>query len=219
MTIWKPLLDFFLKPNCPLCDRPICDRPLLTTLCIYCDRQLQSEQISDPLQNTAPFILAWGNYSGTLKRAIAQCKYHNQPQLGYHLGILLGQTWLATTPFKSPIVAIPIPLHVDKQRQRGFNQAELIAKGFCTSTGIPLNRSLLRTKATDAQFQLSPAARQQNLTDAFQLQAGHKLQGRSIILIDDIYTTGATITAASQTLQTASINIVGIAVSAIARLN
>jgi ComF family protein len=214
VTIWKPLLDFFLKPNCPLCDRPTS-----TTLCLYCDRQLKSDQISDPLQNTEPFILAWGNYSGTLKRVIAQCKYHNQPQLGYYLGTLLGQTWLATTPHKSPIVAIPIPLHVDKQRQRGFNQAELIAKGFCASTGITLNRSLLRTKATAAQFQLSPAARQQNLADAFELKSGHKLQSRSIILIDDIYTTGATITAASQAFQTARVNMVGIAVSAIARLN
>jgi ComF family protein len=214
VTIWKPLLDFFLKPNCPLCDRPT-----PSTLCLYCDRQLQAEQNSDPLQNTVPFILAWGNYSGTLKRAIAQCKYHNQPQLGYHLGKMLGHTWLATTPYKSPIIAIPIPLHPEKQLQRGFNQAELIAKGFCASTGIKLNRSLLRTKATEAQFQLSPTARQQNLTDAFQLQAGHKLQGRSIILIDDIYTTGATITAANQALQAASVNMVGIAVSAIARLN
>jgi ComF family protein len=212
MTIWKPLLDFFLKPNCPLCDRPT-----PTTLCIYCDRQLRSEQLSDPLQTTAPFILAWGNYSGTLKRAIAQCKYHNHPQLGYHLGELLGETWLANPPCKSPIIAIPIPLHLDKQRQRGFNQAELIAKGFCHHTGIKLNRSLLRVKSTAAQFQLTPTDRQQNLTDAFQLRPKHRLQGRSIILIDDIYTTGATITAASQPLQNADIQMVGIAVTSIAR--
>jgi ComF family protein len=213
MTIWKPLLDFFLKPNCPLCDRPT---PQI--LCIYCDRQLRSEQLSDPLQTTTtPFILAGGNYSGTLKRAIAQCKYHNHPQLGYHLGELLGQIWLANPPYKSPIIAIPIPLHRDKQRQRGFNQAELIAKGFCAHTGIRLNRSLLRVKSTAAQFQLNLVDRQQNLSEAFQLQPGHKLQGRSIILIDDIYTTGATITAANQTLQAAGINLVGIAVTSIAR--
>jgi ComF family protein len=214
VAIWKPLLDFFLKPNCPLCDRPT-----PTTLCIYCDRQLQSERLSDPRQNTTPFILAWGNYSGTLKRAIAQCKYHNQPQLGYYLGELLGQTWLACSPLNSPTIAIPIPLHPDKQRQRGFNQAELIAKGFSHCTGIALNQSLLRVKSTEAQFQLNPTDRRQNLSNAFELKAGHKLQGQSIILIDDIYTTGATIIAASQPLQNASVNIVGIAVSAIARLN
>jgi ComF family protein len=214
VTIWQPLLDFFLKPNCPLCDRPT-----PTTLCIYCDRQLQSEQISDPLQNTTPFILAGGNYSGTLKRAITQCKYHNHPQLGYYLGELLAKTWLANPPYNSQIIAIPIPLHPDKQRQRGFNQAELIAKGFCRHTGIKLNQSLLRVKSTEAQFQLNPTDRQQNLSDAFALKPAHKLQGRSIILIDDIYTTGATISAASQPLQNASVNVVGITVSAIARLN
>jgi ComF family protein len=214
VNIWQPLLDFFLKPNCPLCDRPT-----PTTLCIYCDRQLQSEQISDPLQNTTPFILAGGNYSGTLKRAITQCKYHNHPQLGYYLGELLAKTWLANPPYNSQIIAIPIPLHPDKQRQRGFNQAELIAKGFCRHTGIKLNQSLLRVKSTEAQFQLNPTDRQQNLSDAFALKPAHKLQGRSIILIDDIYTTGATISAASQPLQNASVNVVGITVSAIARLN
>jgi ComF family protein len=214
VTIWKPLLDFFLKPNCPLCDRPTS-----TTLCIYCDRQLQSEQLSDPLQNTTPFILAWGNYSGNLKRAIAQCKYHNHPQLGYHLGELLGQTWAVVPPSKSQIIAIPIPLHPDKQRHRGFNQAELIAKGFCNHTGISLNRSLLRIKSTEAQFQLNPADRQQNLTNAFQLKPGHKLQGRSVILVDDIYTTGATIRAASHTLQNAGVDIVGIAVTSISRIS
>jgi ComF family protein len=212
VAIWQPLLDFFLKPNCPLCDRPT-----PTTLCTYCDHQLQSEQLPDPLQNTIPFILASGNYSGTLKRAITQCKYHNHPQLGYYLGELLGKTWLAQLPDRGLTIAIPIPLHPEKQRQRGFNQAELIAQGFCHQTGIKINRSLLRVKSTVAQFQLNPLDRHQNLSSAFALKPGHQLQGRSIILIDDIYTTGATISAASQPLQKASVNVVGIAVSAIAR--
>ena len=214
MAIWQPPLDFFLKPNCSLCDRPAS-----TTLCIYCDRQLRSAQLSNFRQDTVPFIWAWGSYSGTLKRAITQCKYHHQPQLGYYLGELLGQSWLASSLDDSKILAIPIPMHPDKQRQRGFNQAELIAKGFCHSTGIGLNKSLLRVKSTAAQFQLNPADRQQNLSNAFELKSGHKLQGRSVILIDDIYTTGATIKAASQALQKASVSVVGIAVSAIARLN
>ncbi len=214
MAIWKPLLDFFLKPNCPLCDRPT-----PTTLCLYCDRQLQTEQLSDPLQNTVPFVLAWGNYSGTLKRAIGQCKYHNQPQLGYYLGELLGQTWLAHPPHDPQILVIPIPLHPDKQRQRGFNQAELIARGFCHRTGSTLNTSLLRVKSTEAQFQLNLTDRQQNLSNAFALKPGYKLEGRSIILIDDIYTTGATISAASQPLKNANANMLGIAVAAITRLN
>lgn len=214
MAIWQPLLDFFLKPNCSLCDRPTPN-----TLCIYCDRQLRSEQLSDFLHHTTPFILAWGNYSGTLKRAITQCKYHNQPQLGYYLGELLGQTWLAHPPSDSQILVIPIPLHPDKQRQRGFNQAQLIAQGFSHSIGTKLSQALLRVKSTEAQFQLNLADRQQNLSDAFELRSGHGLQGRSVVLIDDIYTTGATFSAASQALQKAGVNVVGIAVSAIACLN
>jgi ComF family protein len=213
MNIWQPLLNFFLKPNCPLCDRSATD-----TFCVYCARQLHADELAQPWQSDVD-ILAWGSYGGTLKRAIAQCKYHHHPAIGLYLGDLLGKSWLAQMPPALNQRVIPIPLHSDRQRQRGFNQAELIAQGFCARTKISLDKSLLRVKATDAQFQLNPGDRQQNLADAFQLLPRHQLRGRSVILIDDIYTTGATIATASQTLQQAGVSTIQVAVTAIARLN
>lgn len=114
---------------------------------------------------------------------------------------------------------MPIPLHRDKQRERGFNQATLIAQGFCQQTRLPIDESLQRTKSTQAQFQLSPIDRQRNLQDAFQLDPRHKLAGKSVLLIDDIYTTGATISATSQVLQAAGIKVWGVAVVAIAGID
>jgi ComF family protein len=160
--------------------------------------------------------VAWGNYQGALKRTIAACKYQNHPELATHLGNLLGMAWLQCYPGQQQLRVIPIPLHVDKQRERGFNQAALIAQGFCRQTRFALDASLHRIKSTQAQFQLSPSDRQRNLQDAFQLAPHHKLTGQLVLLIDDIYTTGATISAASQVLQASSVQVFGVAVAAIA---
>jgi ComF family protein len=209
MKIFQPLLNFFLKPPCPLCDRST-----TTALCTYCQRQLLAHQRLPTSQAAQPF--AWGDYQGVLKRTIAACKYQNHPELAIYLGNLLGAAWLQSYPDPKKLLVIPIPLHRDKQKERGFNQATLIARGFCQQTRLTIDESLHRIKATEAQFQLSPRDRQRNLQDAFQLTPGHKLTGRSILLIDDIYTTGSTITATSQVLQAAGVKVWGVAVVALA---
>jgi ComF family protein len=221
MKLWQPLLDFFLKPKCPLCNRSA-----TSTFCIYCAQQLQADALEQPIYLHHPdyAVLAWGNYGGTLKRAITQCKYHNHPAIAWHLGDLLGQSWLehwpsSGLPASGQLRAIPIPLHPDRQRERGFNQAELIAKGFCARTNISLDLSLKRVKQTTAQFQLTPSDRQQNLANAFQVQSSQSLKGRSVILIDDIYTTGTTVVAAMNALQTAGLGSIQVAVTAIAHRN
>jgi ComF family protein len=207
MKIFQPLLNFFLKPPCPLCDRST-----TTVLCTYCQRQLlASQRLHSP---ATPF--AWGDYQGVLKRTIAACKYQNHPDLATYLGDLLGAAWRQSYPDQKKLLVIPIPLHRDKQKERGFNQATLIARGFCQQTDLAIDESLQRIKATEAQFQLSPRDRQRNLQDAFQLTPRHQLTGRSILLIDDIYTTGSTITATSQVLQAAGVKVWGVAVVALA---
>jgi ComF family protein len=213
MRILQPFLNFFLKPPCPLCDRATTD-----PLCLYCQRQLTEthfHQVIQPQSN----VFAWGNYGGALKRTITACKYQNHPELATHLGNLLGVAWLQCYPQQPQLRVIPIPLHVDKQRERGFNQATLIAQGFCQQTRLPIDESLQRIKSTQAQFQLSPIDRQRNLQDAFKLAPNHKLAGKSVLLIDDIYTTGATISATSQVLKAAGVQVFGVAVAAIAGID
>ncbi len=169
-------------------------------------------------------ILGWGQYTGTLKRAIAQFKYHHQTTLAEPLGLGLGEAWLAyqqTLPqtARSRPTVIPIPMHAEKERERGFNQAVLLAEQFCRRTRLPLLRDgLVRSRATLPQFSLSAQARQQNLAAAFEL--GPELERRripregskplSVLLLDDIYTTGATIRAAAQPLREWGIAIAGV---------
>ncbi|MEM8806788.1 MAG: hypothetical protein AAGF01_12230, partial [Cyanobacteria bacterium P01_G01_bin.38] len=173
--LFSGLLSSFLRPACPLCQRPVAG----SAFCIDCDRQMQSCRWSrhDYRVPTPLPVIAWGTYSGPLKRALHQLKYQDCPEIAAPLGADLGQLWqqvwaqkiaLQRQPQGQSIVVVPIPLHPERLSQRGYNQAELIAQGFCRITGLPcLGQGLLRVKATEAQHQFGLATRQSNLRSAF----------------------------------------------------
>ncbi|MDR9404502.1 MAG: ComF family protein [Halothece sp. Uz-M2-17] len=207
----QEILSLFLHPNCPLCGRSA-----EQVVCKNCERQLQQCRLSQSqFQGKGGIsVFAWGKYEGLLKRAIAQLKYEQQAQLARPLGLYLGQTWLTLASGRLNPLVVPIPLHPAKQKQRGYNQAELIARSFCTVTGLPLQaHGLKRVKNTDALFGLNPKEREKAVAKAFQVGKGLKAQ-QSVILIDDIYTTGTTVNTAHMTLQQAGMKV--IAVGAIA---
>lgn len=211
------LSDLWSSVACPLCQRTTSE-----VLCCDCQRQIEKLKLSQPQQFWQPPlpVFAWGSYGGSLKRVIAALKYNNQPRLAEPLGVELAQGWLSAAPTTKPVTVVPIPMHLDKQRQRGFNQAELIAKVFCRCTGLPFKQGLIRHSFTEAQFELSAAAREQNLAGAFQLGQAFLRQPplNPVLLLDDIYTTGATARAAAQTLRRHQISVCGIAVIAKAML-
>lgn len=152
-------------------------------------------------------------YGGILKRAIAALKYENQPQIARPLGQWLAQAWL-NSQFASKLIVVPIPLHADKLKQRGYNQAALLAESFCDITGLQLQKmGLERIRATEAQFGLSALGREKNLAMAFKLGSGFRreIPAKPILLLDDIYTTGATARSAVQTLRHAGIQVYGLA--------
>jgi ComF family protein len=203
------LLDLFLECRCPLCDRAT-----PTEFCFDCTKQLQRCQLTHPhkLEQQKLPIFIWGNYQGTLKRAISTLKYENQPGIARPLGVWLAKAWLNSPLATSELIVVPIPLHVNKQKQRGYNQATLIAKSFCSVTGLKLfPLGLTRQQDTAAQFNLSPQQREQNLEQAFALgkEFCHQRPTNSVLLLDDIYTTGATARFAAQTLQQAGITVSG----------
>lgn len=202
------LLNLFLECRCPLCDRSTA-----TEFCLDCTKQLQRCQLThhNILDRQLP-VFVWGNYQGTLKRAIAALKYENQPQIARPLGVWLAKAWLNSPLATDRAIVIPIPLHVNKQKQRGYNQAVLIAESFCSVTGLKLQLGLIRQKDTQAQFNLSGRQREQNLDKAFTLDNKFSYQRPTnpVLLLDDIYTTGATARFAAQTLQSVGIDVYGI---------
>ncbi|HLO86360.1 MAG TPA: ComF family protein [Nostocaceae cyanobacterium] len=211
MTILKSFFNLFLQTNCPLCQRST-----QTEFCQYCTKQLQSCQLqnSSHLWKQPLPVFAWANYSGAVKRAIAIMKYENQPQIGRLFGQWLGEAWLLNPPFTQKLMVVPIPLHPSKQKQRGYNQAALIAEGFCQITGFKFkNNALARVKETQAQFGLSLTQRETNLAQAFSISSEfrHHPTEVPVLLIDDIYTTGATAKSAIQTFQQSRISVLGLA--------
>jgi len=211
--MFSSLLRTFLKPPCPLCDRT--GNPFL---CQDCERQLDACRLeqSRPEQRNA-HVLAWGTYDGVLKRAIHAMKYEGMADIAPILGQRLGEAWLAQglqTCSERPIVLVPVPLHRDRLRQRGYNQAELIAEQFSRVTGLlHLPQGLLRVKATAAQHQLTPKDRQRNLKGAFRLGPDWTIDRMTsrVLLVDDIYTTGTTVRAAAKELRRSGISVVGVA--------
>lgn len=102
----------------------------------------------------------------------------------------------------SVALAVPVPLHPAKERQRGFNQTELIFRDWLALRDIPMRRLLVRTRPTPPQYGLTRQARQENLRGAFALAAGAaaELHGRDVLLLDDIFTTGTTAAACARVL-------------------
>ncbi|GAB4131614.1 MAG: ComF family protein [Cyanobacteria bacterium J069] len=226
MTLLQPLLNLVLQGSCPICGRsPDRQSPSSPAppLCLDCGRRLLHCQAPQPTARWQPPlpVFAWGAYQGTLKQAIATLKYHSHPELAQPLGYAMGRAWMDTPDSKTPLIAVPIPMHADKQKQRGFNQAELLARAFCQITRLPLEcRGLVRVRATVPQFGLSVEERSQNVSGAFQVgRAFRRPPRRPVLLIDDVYTTGATARNAAACLAAQGIHVHGLVALASPKLS
>ncbi len=217
---WQPLLDralnLFLKPNCPLCNRAAQD-----VFCQYCQRQIQDCRLIQPdryWHGDLP-LFVWGKYEGAVKQSIGKLKYDGHQSIGQIYGTWLAASWKTSTPagLAAKLIVIPIPLHPEKITTRGFNQAELIARSFCQCIDAKLDLSLQRTRSTVAQFGLSKSARQANVEGAFTLVNSSLKAGDTVLLIDDIYTTGATVKSAAAVMRSIQVNVCGVAAIATGR--
>jgi ComF family protein len=153
---------------------------------------------------------SYGLYAGNLRKAIVQLKFHGREHLGQRLGALLARSFEALPEPDSAIVA-PVPLHPSRRRQRGFNQAELLARGLVRRLrkeerfhGLQLAAdSLRRARATHPQVGLSVSARRENVSGVFSVRRPEQVRDRTVVVIDDVMTTGATLSACATALKRA----------------
>ena len=156
---------------------------------------------------------SFGLYTGKLRQVILRLKFGGEERLGVRLGELLVPTWrlLPRIGGVAPCLMMPIPLHPARQRERGFNQSDLLAEGLVRalrkqggSGEVRLCPEHLRRKrATPPQTGLSVAARRENLRGAFEVVRPEAVRARTVALIDDVMTTGATLSACARVLKRA----------------
>lgn len=157
---------------------------------------------NDILPATVGFVNTMWHFDkgGYLQDLLHQLKYHFMRGVGIELGYLLGKHFLYTRTQQLDTISepnpmiIPVPLHSSKRKERGYNQARALAEGVSKSTGWKvLNRgSIIRIKKTKTQTGLNLKQRSENLRGAFQITNTDQLEGHYPIIVDDVFTTGAT---------------------------
>lgn len=144
-------------------------------------------------------VYSYGSYEGTLRELVHLFKYSGMRPLSRTFGRFLTQALPRETSFD---VIVPMPLHWLKQWQRGFNQADLLAREIGKKWGVPVRNVIRRKRATSPQAGLTNAKRRANVRGAFKIARGD-LQGRRVLLVDDVVTTGATASACARVLKRA----------------
>ena len=149
--------------------------------------------------------------SGKVQHLIHQLKYKGNKEAGVFLGQQIGLSIKDAPLFQGIDYLIPVPLHPKREKKRGYNQSLMIAKGINEVTGIAIgDKYLIRAVNTATQTKKSKEERYQNVKDIFEVRFADELQGKHVLLIDDVLTTGATLESCAHQLE----NIPGITISA-----
>jgi ComF family protein len=134
-----------------------------------------------------------------MREAIHRLKYSNSQDLAAPLGEMMVSYW-REAPFPADVI-VPVPLHTRRLRERGYNQAALLARELGKGVGLPvLERALIRVRYTSPQVDLNAEERKENVQGAFHCPTD-RVAGKSVLLVDDVYTTGATLEACSLALK------------------
>jgi len=203
MTFIQEFFDFFIPRNCPSCKSQLdLTEEVICRKCLLRLKKVSDERILTEFQEKfkkeriiSDFTsLYYFEKDKEVHNIIHELKYNGKFRIGFYLGVLMARNLETKIRSWNIDYIIPIPLHHIRRAERGFNQSYFIAKGIKSVLNIPIVANLLkRRKITDSQTHLSIIERRENVKDAFMLKKNKKLSGKNILLLDDVITTGATI--------------------------
>jgi ComF family protein len=168
----------------------------------------------DCIEKHPPFEAARGAflYEGVIRDLIHRLKYDERVQCRRPLGLLMAERLAVFAAETSPHMIIPVPLHLKRLRQRGFNQAILLGEVLSREWQVPLERRLLRRiRWTEPQVNLKAEERAANVRGAFEVSRPESVRGKTVMLVDDVLTTGSTVKECSRVLKTAGVGSVLVA--------
>lgn len=204
------LLEYILPRTCHVCGRKLIKEERY--LCQGCMNRLPRSNFhrvpNNPMEKRFMGIVPYDRCTGVflytpnsdLATVIQDMKYRKFRDLGRYMGELMGRELLNSGFFNGIDLLIPVPMYWWKRARRGYNQAEQLCIGISKITGIPVDTSLRARRPHRTQTAFSHDRRLDNLKDIFTLRHPERLAGKHILLVDDVCTTGATLTAAAQCL-------------------
>jgi len=182
---WKGLV-ILTDPFCPYCKSFVEEAD---TECSFCKSAGEFSEDHKIL-----LVRSLGRFDEYYKELIHRFKYGKKIPLGKRLGQRLGETINDDSIFLKSDFLIPVPLHKSRYRERGFNQSDIVAEGISKITGLSVLKNVLkRKKNTKDQTNLSREQREENVRGAFVVTEPERINGKKIILVDDVITTGATL--------------------------
>ena len=222
-SIFNQLLDLVFPPICLNCQRVLPSDTNELSLCQDCYSTITLMPAdfpkSDILDRLSPsyldYILIAYQFDEAIQSVIHHIKYQRKPNLGIKCGINTASVLSQNISEIQDKYYLPVPLHIIRQKERGFNQSNFISKGIRKiHKGILMKDVLIRKKNTISQTQLNREERQENINEAFRVRNTMDVSGKTIILVDDLITTGATMNECAKALKrNGAKNVIGVAVA------
>jgi ComF family protein len=212
-NVWSDLVNLFYPQLCLLCGNPLIENE--RHICLNCLYELPKTNYHTNRRNPARALFdgfpqvdettafLFFEKEGITQKLVHSFKYYDNKDLAEFLGRMAALELKEYGFYASVDTIIPVPLHHGKEKKRGYNQAECIAKGIASVYGCGVDgSSMVRILKTKSQTRKSVYERHVNVEDIFRLVAGHTehLSGKQVLIVDDVLTTGSTVSACIKTL-------------------
>ena len=195
---WERVFAVFFPERCLFCDKVIRYR---TCVCESCRSQMRPHLSLGQGMDALDGFLSVYPYKDQAREAVLSLKFHNRPDLANPMGDLLWEFGRDVLDQWGIHMLTFVPMHPVDREERGYNQARLLAVRLSRRSGLPVHGTLVKTRQTKKQHDLSAIERKTNLLDVYQGKEEMDLQHQTILLVDDVITTGSTVKECAKVLK------------------